>query len=164
MRILGIDPGLDFTGYGVVDSKGEKITVVEAGIITASKKESLSKRLKKIHSNVTSLITETRPDVCAIEELYSSYKHPKTAILMGHARGVVLVACGQHNIDIVNYQAKTVKRSITGNGNASKKQVQHVVNRILHLSEDKRPVDVTDALAICITHTRYSSKPEVLRV
>ncbi|MFH1644845.1 MAG: crossover junction endodeoxyribonuclease RuvC [Candidatus Omnitrophota bacterium] len=156
MRILGIDPGLDITGYGVVDSRGDDLFVVEAGIIKSSNKSKLPLRLKTIYSQLSDLILAVKPDVCAVEQLYSHYKHPMTSILMGHARGVVLFSCSQVGVEIIDYPAKTVKRSITGNGNASKLQVKMVVEGILGIKENDFPVDVTDALALCITYARHN--------
>ncbi|NQT89656.1 MAG: crossover junction endodeoxyribonuclease RuvC [Candidatus Omnitrophica bacterium] len=165
MRILGIDPGLDVTGYGVVEGTVRSTVVIEAGIIRSSSKDHLAQRLKSIHSQLSRLIDQTSPDVCVVEKLYSHYKHPMTAILMGHARGVVLHSCSQKDLETVDYPAKTVKRAVTGNGNASKMQVQRVINRFLNLSDDARPVDVTDALALCLTHLHHSNKnKEVVRV
>jgi crossover junction endodeoxyribonuclease RuvC len=158
MRILGIDPGLDITGYGVLEDKLDRFVVIEAGIIRTSHSEPLARRLDIIYTQLTDLIKQTLPQVCAIEQLYSHYKHPMTAILMGHARGAVILSCSRNGVDIRNYPAKTVKRAITGNGNASKVQVQRVVNKLLNLSDADRPVDVTDALALCITH-KYHTQP-----
>jgi crossover junction endodeoxyribonuclease RuvC len=156
MRVLGIDPGLDITGYGIIERKGQQFVVIEAGVIKTFRKDSLAKRLNIIYSQISDLIKQKRPSVCVIEELYSHYKHPMTAILMGHARGVVLSCCSQKGIDIIDYPAKTVKRSVTGTGNASKLQVQRMINRFLNLSDSQRPADVTDALALCLTHIQHT--------
>jgi len=158
MRILGIDPGLDATGYGVIEEKADFAVVAEAGIIKTSYKDGLAERLNIIYSQIDDLIAETRPDVCAVEKLYSHYKHPMTAILMGHARGALLLACSKRNVKVIDYPAKTVKRAVTGNGNASKLQVQRVVNRLLKLDNGSRPFDLTDALALCITHLYHRKK------
>jgi crossover junction endodeoxyribonuclease RuvC len=158
MRILGIDPGLDITGYGVLDDGPQRFTVVEAGIVRTSHKDPLAKRVDIIYSQLAELIDQTKPSLCVIEKLYSHYKHPMTAILMGHARGAVLLCCSRKNVDIKDYPAKTVKRAITGNGNASKMQVQRVVNGLLHLKDAERPLDVTDALALCVTHLYHKGK------
>ena len=158
MRILGIDPGLDATGYGVIEEKANFAVVTEAGIIKTSYKSPLTERLNIIYSQIDDLIAEARPDVCAVEKLYSHYKHPMTAILMGHARGAVLCCCSRNGVEIKEYPAKTPKRAITGNGNASKLQVQRVVNRTLNLKDAVRPLDVTDALALCLTYVYHSNK------
>jgi len=158
MRILGIDPGLDITGYGVIEDRPGEPFVIEAGIIRTSHKDPLTKRLGIIYSQIDELIRQTKPDVSVVEKLYSHYKHPMTAILMGHARGVVLLCCSKNGIEITGYPAKTVKSAITGNGNASKLQVQRVVNRLLNLKDIERPIDLTDALALCLTHIRHAKK------
>jgi crossover junction endodeoxyribonuclease RuvC len=157
MRILGVDPGLDITGYGVIEERVTLPSVIEAGVIRTSYKDPLIKRLNIIYSEITNLIEECKPDICVVEQLYSHYKHPMTAILMGHARGVVLFSCSCKGIGVVGYPAKTVKNSVTGNGNASKQQVQRVVSNFLKLKNIKRPADVTDALALCLTHIRHSN-------
>ena len=158
MRILGIDPGLDITGYGVIEGPAASPKIIEAGVIRTSHKDLLTKRLNIIYSQLSDLIRHTKPDICAVEKLYSHYKHPMTSILMGHARGAVLLCCSQNGIKVIDYPAKTLKRAVTGNGNASKIQVQRVINRFLHLGDAKRPLDVTDALALCITHLYHNRK------
>ena len=158
MRILGIDPGLDITGYGVIEAGATTPVVIEAGVIRTSREDLLTRRLDIIYSQVNDLIRQTRPEVCVIEKLYSHYKHPMTAILMAHARGVVLFSCSQKGLKIADYPAKTVKRSVTGNGNASKQQVQRLVSKFLNLKETPKSVDLTDALALCLTHLRHDSK------
>jgi crossover junction endodeoxyribonuclease RuvC len=157
-RILGIDPGLDITGYGVMDIKSGLPVLVEAGVIRTSHKDRLEKRLKIIYSQLAQLIKDTRPNIGVVEQLYSHYKHPMTAILMAHARGMVLFCLSQHNLEIIGYPAKTAKIAITGSGNASKAQVQRVINRMLNLKDTERPVDVTDALALCLTHIYHMKK------
>jgi crossover junction endodeoxyribonuclease RuvC len=158
MRILGIDPGLDTTGYGLIEKNEADLSVVEAGIIRTSHKDTLSSRLKSIYSQVEDILKAHCPDICVIEQLYSHYKHRMTAILMGHARGTVLCCCSQNGVEIKEYPAKTSKRAVTGNGNASKLQVQRVVNRALSLKDTARPLDVTDALALCLTYVYHSNK------
>ena len=152
MRILGIDPGLNVTGYGVVQQNKESIKIIEAGTIKTSSMQNLLTRLNIIYSGVLDLIMETRPKFCILEKLYSHYRHPMTAILMGHARGVVVLAASLENLELINYPAKTVKQAVTGNGNASKQQVQRAVEGLLNLKHSKRPTDITDALALCLTH------------
>lgn len=153
MRILGIDPGLDITGYGVIDDDKNKFRLLEAGVITTSHKWPLQQRLKKIYRGVSELIRRYKPKVLVLEELYSHYKHPTTVILMGHSRGVVCLAGGENNMPVISYPAKRIKKAVTGNGNASKDQVQRMVENILRLNHVKIPSDVTDALAAAITHS-----------
>ena len=158
MRILGIDPGLNITGYGVVVQNRGNIKIIEAGTIKTSGKQNLLTRLNIIYSQILNLIKETRPKVCILEKLYSHYKHPMTAILMGHARGVVVLAASLENLELVNYPAKTVKQAVTGNGNASKQQVQRTVEGLLNLKPSQGPVDITDALALCLTYIYHLRK------
>lgn len=160
MRILGIDPGLDTTGYGIIEDSGDRFKLLEAGIIQTSPRQAIQKRLTKIYRGISALIKQYRPKALAIEKLYSHYKHPTTVILMGHSRGVVCLAAGETNIPLISYPAKRIKKALTGNGSASKYQVQRMVQGIFGLSEAKIPDDVTDALAVAITHS-YISKSSI---
>jgi crossover junction endodeoxyribonuclease RuvC len=153
MRILGIDPGLDATGYGIIDEGDNSFMLLEAGIIKTSQKRPIEERLKKIYRAVNELIKRFKPHTLVTEKLYSHYRHPVTAILMGHSRGVVCLTSGENNIPLINYPAKRIKKAVTGNGNASKEQVQRMVQNILGLKETLIPNDVTDALAAAIAHS-----------
>lgn len=150
MRILGIDPGLGTTGYGIIEDKSFK--VVEAGIIKTKSNTPIQTRLKKIFDALSEIIKEHRPGVLVLEKIYSHYKHPATAILMGHARAAACLACGIHEIKLVNYPSTKIKKTITGNGHASKQQVQRMVQNILKLKYPPEPVDVSDALAMAISY------------
>lgn len=163
MRILGIDPGLQKTGYGIIDSSGpESIRLVEAGIIKTSKEEGISKRVAHIYENLTDIIKETKPEVLVLEKLYSHYKHPATSILMGHARGVICLACGRHNVKLVSLPATKIKKAVTGNGRAGKIQVQGMVKSLLGLNKAPEPVDISDALAMAISYVFISGRDEKL--
>lgn len=153
MRILGIDPGLDTIGYGLIDDNKTKFELLEAGIIKTSAGQPIQKRLKKIYLGLTGLIKKYKPKILVLEKLYSHYRHPITAILMGHSRGVICLVAGQEEIPLISYPAKRIKKAITGNGNASKEQVQRMVQRLLGLGQTEVPYDVTDALAVAITHS-----------
>lgn len=148
--ICGIDPGLGATGYAVLRSRGEHLSVVDAGICRFDGKHTLERRLADLDRDITSLLAEHKPDCLAVEELYAHYKHPRTAILMGHARGVILLAAGRRGIEVHNYAATQVKRYLTGNGRATKAQVQRAVQNTLDLDELPEPPDVADALAIAL--------------
>jgi len=152
MRILGIDPGLETTGYGVIDATGAAITLLEAGVITTAAKQPIQDRLKKIYRAVSALIAQFGPSALALEKLYSHYNHPVTALLMGHSRGVVCLASGEHDIPLVSYPSKRIRKAVTGNGSASKEQIQRMVQHILGLAHTKVPLDVTDALAVAIAY------------
>ncbi|MDD5503965.1 MAG: crossover junction endodeoxyribonuclease RuvC [Candidatus Omnitrophica bacterium] len=155
MKVLGIDPGLDKTGYGLIENNNGNISVIEAGIIRTLYKDGLPARLEAIYLQIQDIARNYHPDICVVEQLYSHYKHRMTAVLMGHARGIILCCCRQNGIAIKEYPAKTPKRVITGNGNASKLQVQRVVNKLLNIKDAARPFDVSDALALCLTYVHH---------
>ena len=150
MRILGIDPGLGTTGYGIID--GESFRVIEAGIIRTRSGSPIQERIKKIFDEISGIIETYRPGVLVLEKIYSHYKHPTTAILMGHARAMACLVCGKFDIKLVNYPSTRIKKVITGNGHASKIQVQRMVQDLLKLKKAPEPVDVSDALAMAITY------------
>jgi crossover junction endodeoxyribonuclease RuvC len=158
-RILGIDPGLNVTGYGVVEFCQGRLRLVEAGIVRGRSKGSLSARVAEIYSGVREVIAACQPVSMAIEELYSHYDRPRTAILMGHARGVICLAGAQSGIPVVHYSATQVKRILTGSGRANKAQVQRAIQRELGLPEAPDPPDVADALAIALCHYYLKDKP-----
>lgn len=165
-RILGIDPGLNITGYGVLEVAGGEIRLCEAGVVRGETKNSLTARLSEIHAGVADVIASLQPTAMAIEQLYSHYKHPRTAILMGHARGVICLAAAQANIEVVHYSATQIKRILTGDGRAPKRQMQQAIRRELSLAQSPDPPDVADALAVALCHyylhvrrTRLAQKP-----
>ena len=128
MRILGIDPGLGITGYGIIDADaGGRIKLVEAGVIRTSQKDPICQRLHKIFAVINDIILTEKPSVLVLEKIYSHYKHPVTSILMAHARGVVCLVCGINSIKLVNYSASRIKKAITGRGNATKEQVKNMI-------------------------------------
>ncbi len=149
-RVLGVDPGLNITGYAVLDIGRSEPNIVEAGAIRTNAKASMAERIYQIHKELAEVIAELSPDSAAIEELYAHYKHPRTAILMGHARGVMLLACQQAGIGMKSVAATKVKKSLTGNGHASKLQVQRSIQAVFKLAELPEPPDVADALAIAL--------------
>jgi crossover junction endodeoxyribonuclease RuvC len=155
LRILGIDPGLNITGYGVLerDAKQPKQPrVIEAGVVRGTAKQSLTDRLAEIHRGVADVIESLKPDVMALEQLYSHVAHPRTSILMGHARGVICLAAAQVGIPVIHYPATQIKRILTGAGRASKEQMQRAIQRELRLPELPDPPDVADALAVALCH------------
>jgi len=153
MVILGIDPALSITGYGVIETKGRRIFLREAGIIATSPREAVPKRLDKIYTSIIKLIADTRPECLVLEKLYAHYRHPTTAYLLGQARGVICLACATAGIPLAEYAATRVKKSIVGRGLASKSQVQRMVASVLGLESVPRYTDVTDALALAIAHS-----------
>ena len=155
MRILGIDPGLQVCGYACMDTGIEGEKLIEAGVLRTPNDLPLAERLNRIAHDISEILENFRPDVVAVEELYSHYAHPKTAILMGHARGVILQKCAQSAIEVRSFSATRIKKSITGNGRASKEQVQRTIQTILLLPELPEPNDVADAIAaaLCCANT-----------
>ena len=153
MVVLGVDPALIITGYGVIEVKKNCLSLVEAGIVSTSSKEILPKRLEKIYRAVVRLISDTKPDVLVLEKLYVHYRHPTTAYLLGQARGVICMACATKNIPLVEYAATRVKKAIVGRGLASKNQVQRMVANTLNLRNLPKYTDVSDALALAIAHS-----------
>ncbi len=156
MRICGVDPGLRVTGYGVIEMVGDQPSVIDAGIIRSDGEVDLSERLQQIYTDLCELLDQHKPDVLAVENVYSHYSHPQTAVLMGHARGVVLLAAAQGSITVRHFAATQIKRSLTGNGRASKSQVQQVIKMELGLSACPEPHDVADALAIALCHAVHA--------
>ncbi|MBN2022530.1 MAG: crossover junction endodeoxyribonuclease RuvC [Pirellulales bacterium] len=163
MRVLGIDPGLNVTGYGVVESAGRAVRLVEAGVVRGTERGSLTARLAEIHRGVAEVIAALGPVAMALEELYSHYARPRTAILMGHARGVICLAATQAGIPVVSYSATQIKKITTGSGRASKAQIQRAVQRELGLAHPPEPPDVADALAIALCHHYLMSRPNPIQ-
>jgi len=152
IRVLGFDPGLKITGFGVIELKDRDCRVVQAGVIKARVNKDLALRLQELYLGLREIIEEAKPDEIAVEELYSHYQHPRTAILMGHARGLIYLLSAEEGIPIVSYSAKRIKKSLTGNGSASKLQVQRVIQARLALPTLPEPNDVADALAVALCH------------
>jgi len=152
MRILGIDPGLGITGYGFIEASGNNVRLIEAGVIRSNSSDKMEKRLADIYKKLFNLIEDTMPDAVVLEELYSHYKHPKTSILMAHARGAICLAVEHKKAQLVNYPTTKIKKAITGRGRASKEQMQRTITSLLRLKKAPEPFDVTDALALAITH------------
>ena len=153
MRVLGIDPGLRIAGYGCIELESNSATpsIVEAGAIRMNTKESVPFRLQELYENVREVITELSPDLLAVESVFTHRRQVATAIIMGHTLGVILLAGQQASLPLVELAPAEIKKSITGNGRASKEQIQHAVASVLRLAEIPHPSDVADALAIAIT-------------
>lgn len=152
MRILGIDPGTGILGFGVVDfSKIGRYKMVTAGVVRTPAHTPLPDRLEEIYSAITEIINETKPDIVSVEKLFFA-RNVTTAISVSHARGVVLLAAKQANVEIAEYTPLQIKQTLTGYGKADKKQVQEMVRINLNLKEVPKPDDCADALATAITH------------
>lgn len=153
-RIIGIDPGLNLTGYGVVATREGEVKLVEAGLIRLppSRGQNLPLRLEALFRELQQVIKEFAPQAMCLEEVYSHAEYPRTAILMGHARGVICLAARLEGIPVLSFSAKRVKQSVTGNGNASKLQVQRAVQHYFSLESTPHPPDVADALAVALCY------------
>lgn len=151
-RVIGVDPGLNATGYGVIECGKSGIKLIEAGVIRLPRSagNNLPSRLEQLFRGLGEIIGEFRPEAMCLEEVYSHADYPRTAVLMGHARGVICLAARLSQIPVVNLSAKRVKQSITGNGNASKSQVQRAVQNFFSLNRVPHPPDVADALAVAL--------------
>ena len=151
MRILGIDPGLSITGYGVVDAEKNQLTGVAYGGIRTRSRPAFAEKLLEIFLGIREVIEQFAPDACAVEDVFY-HQNKKTAIVMGHARAVAMLAAVQSGIPVFEYSPREVKMSIVGNGAASKEQVQAMVKNLLHLDVPPRPDDAADALAVALCH------------
>jgi crossover junction endodeoxyribonuclease RuvC len=155
-RVLGVDPGLRTTGYGVIEFAGDRARLVEAGVVAPKSSLSLEERLRELHDGMCAVVASTRPSVMVIEELYTTYKNPLTAILMGHARGVLCLAGAQHNVPVHTLAHSLVKRALIGSGAARKDQVNQMVTQLLGLRRRPEPNDVSDALALALAFCNRS--------
>ncbi len=160
-RILGIDPGLSLTGYGCVELHAEhdELRVVEAGVLRLKSRAPMAFRLYQLYDDLTALLDELRPKVMVVEQLFSHYRHVRTSILMGHARGVVLLAGQSRGVVIDELMPTEVKKAVTGYGHATKLQMQQAVQWQCRLAELPSPPDVADALAIALCAARRSMTP-----
>lgn len=150
MRILGIDPGLQVCGYACLEAGPDRDRLIEAGVFRTDSGSAIEIKLNSIAQDMESLLEKFDPEVVAVEELYSHYAHPKTAILMGHARGVILQMCAKAAVEVRSFSATRIKKSITGNGRASKEQIQRTIQTLLSLPELPQPSDVADAVAVAL--------------
>ena len=151
MRILGIDPGYAILGYGIIDMEGNRFKAVEYGAVTTEAGIPMPDRLKHLYYSLMEIIDEYRPDCASIEELFFN-TNTKTAIKVGEARGVAILACANSGIEIEEYTPLQIKQSLTGYGRADKNQVQTMVKTILNLKAVPKPDDTADALAAAICH------------
>ncbi len=149
MIVLGVDPGSLRTGYGAVETDGRRHRLIEMGALAPGQRLSLAEKLHHIHAGVTGLLDRLHPDVLAVEDVFHS-ANTRTALVLGHVRGVVLLAGAQAGIPVYEYPPATVKQQITGFGRAEKTQVAFMVTRLLELPGDVPPGDATDALAVAL--------------
>jgi crossover junction endodeoxyribonuclease RuvC len=160
MRVLGIDPGSETTGWGVVEGDARRYKLVGFGTVRANARERFAARLLKISAGVEALIERFRPDVCAVEEAFFAV-NAKTALKLGHVRGVVLLAAERAGVEIAEYAPRLIKQTVVGYGAAEKRQVQEMVRVLLRLREAPQPFDASDALGAAITHMHQAGAPRV---
>ena len=157
MRILGVDPGSIRTGYGCIDTDGSRHRVVTCGAIAPAARAAFPAKLLAIHSGLASLIARHGPDAVAIEDLFYA-RNVRSALKLGHVRGVVMVAAAEAGLPVSEYSPAEVKRAVVGYGRADKPQVRQMVMLLLGLAEPPSPLDVSDALAVAVCHA-HSSGP-----
>ena len=153
MKILGVDPSLSNTGYGLLDVNGKKLFPIEGGVIKTKTKDSLEIRLSIIFENFNDLLLKFSPDCLAVEDLHSRPRFAKTSILMGHARGVIIMSAGLNKIPVYDYQPTRAKNVVTGSGRADKTQVMNSVAKILNNKNLLKNEHVADAFSIAICHS-----------
>jgi crossover junction endodeoxyribonuclease RuvC len=158
MKVLGIDPGLQVCGYAVIEVKRLDTKLIEAGVFRTDSKAELATRLCQIAEDIGQVLKSQTPDLVAVEQLYAHYKHPRTAILMGHARGVILQKAAEAGAEVKDFAATRIKKSLTGNGRATKNQMQRAIQTGLALPEMPEPADVADAIAIALCCASESSQ------
>lgn len=157
--VLGIDPGLNITGYGLIEFTDRRPLLREAGVIRNRPQDPLETKLAALSRGLNEVLASTEPTAFAIEKLYSHYERPTTAILMGHARGVICCAAALADIPIHHYAATQIKKLLTGNGRAPKSQVQMAICREFGLASVPEPPDVADALAVALCHFYLANQP-----
>jgi crossover junction endodeoxyribonuclease RuvC len=165
MKVLGIDPGTATTGYGVVErtaEPGRPLRLVECGILRTRPRDSLSNRLAVIHEGVSELLARHRPDVLAVEDIFYA-TNVRTTVVLGHARGVILLAGAQAGVTVAEYSPALVKKSVVGRGAAQKPQVGYMVAKILRLEAAPTPADAADAVAVALTHLIVGARPGARR-
>jgi crossover junction endodeoxyribonuclease RuvC len=153
-RVLGVDPGLRTTGYGIIEVSptSGRARLIEAGVISPDPRATLETRLTELYAGMIDIVRTLRPDCMVIEELWTAYKNPSTAVLMGHARGVLCLAGGENGVAVHTLAHSLVKRALVGNGSARKEQVKKMVVHLLGLRQVPQPDDVSDALALAVAY------------
>jgi len=164
VRVLGIDPALRITGYGAIESRNGRLRLIEAGVLAPSARGTLEERLRELHAGMSEVLDQIRPELVVIEELYSTYRSPRAALLMGHARGVLCLASAQAGVEVHTLGHARVKRALVGSGSASKEQVNAMVTRLLGLRRVPKPHDVSDALALALAFLNVFDRGVTLRV
>ena len=151
MRIIGIDPGLLCTGFGILDASNNNFNIIDYGVIKTNSKDPLNIRLKTIYEDLKQIIKKYKPSVMSIEQIFYG-KNVKAALLLGHARGIPMLLSANNGLPLFEFSARKIKQSLTGNGNATKEQVQFMVKNLLLMDKIPEPIDASDALAIAICY------------
>ena len=151
MMIIGIDPGSRYCGYGLIQTEGFKVVAAGCDVIDVTRETTLGGRLRLLHSTLCKVLEEYHPDCAAVESMFFQ-KHIKSVFPLGHARGVILVALAQHDIPMLEYSPREVKKAVVGNGGATKQQVRYMIDQMFKLSSNTKPDDAYDALAIAVCH------------
>lgn len=151
MRIFGVDPGSARTGYGCIETNGSRHHVVDCGALSVPARASLPEKLESLYTRLDRLLSEHHPDVLAVEDLFYA-KNARSALVLGHVRGIVLLAASRAKLSVSEYTPTQVKRAVVGYGRAEKRQVQEMIRVLLGMREAPSPLDVSDALAVAVCH------------
>ncbi|MFQ5680437.1 MAG: crossover junction endodeoxyribonuclease RuvC [Candidatus Omnitrophota bacterium] len=152
MLILGVDPGLRVSGYGLITGSAPDLKLVQAGVIVTNSQQAIQQRLDTIYGSLDKLAEEFKPQILVLEKIYAHYRHPATSFLLGHARGVICLLAAQKKIQLFEYLPTRVKKAVVGRGHSGKAQVRDVVRKILRIKEASFAFDISDALALAIAH------------
>ncbi len=165
MRVLGIDPGLQATGYGLVEvdeGRSQQVTLLEAGTVEPDPNGLLHERVHKIYKNLDDIILQYTPDMMVLEKLYAHYRHPTTACLLGHVRGVILLLGSHRGLRVAEHSVKRIRKALLGNGSASKEQVRDVVAHIFKIKAEQLTLDASDALALALGYIRMGGEKSLI--
>ncbi len=162
MRILGVDPGSVQTGFGVIHEEQASLSYLASGVIRTSPASSIPSRLKRIYGELKIVMECYRPDVVSIENIFVA-RNVRSALKLGHARGVAILAAVNNGLEVVEYTPAEVKKTLAGSGRAEKSQVQHMVRALLALSELPEPYDASDALALAICHSHSREMKRMMK-
>ena len=153
MKIIGIDPGLSCTGFGIIEVLENNKNIIDYGVVKTDSKDPLCERLKVLYEDLEYIIKKYKPTVMSIEQIFYG-KNVKSALLLGHARGVPMLLSAIYNLPLYEFSPRRIKQSLTGNGNSTKEQVQFMVKKILLMDELPQPIDASDALAIAVCYNQ----------
>ena len=153
MKIIGIDPGLSCTGFGIIEVLENNKNIIDYGVVKTDSKDPLCERLKVLYEDLEYIIKKYKPTVMSIEQIFYG-KNVKSALLLGHARGVPMLLSAIYNLPLYEFSPRRIKQSLTGNGNSTKEQVQFMVKKILSMDELPQPIDASDALAIAVCYNQ----------